>query len=421
MHLLVISLIVLFAAPTLSQASDQSTVDVSGRFYCVQWSPDRRVRVNSPDTATGPYRNRSEAAATGRLSIPLEIEPSTIESASVYLELWGGHPGTASKGFQVNNGPRMALPEVGVATLNCAYHYPMVQIDPVTLNRGNNIVQFDCVKGESFWGHYIIDHAALILGLDRDHPVIEGSRLSDFRAEIVPNLLNEGETVELRLEVAKQYEDMITEVSYQGYYDGYDENGNGKLLDWHGFTKKKAQTGGIGNAQSPPFRALWDRSMLLDRKEEPILVRAVVQFGDDSGLRFMTPVSTLPRPNREGIEVTYHPAQEFPKPFWSRDSEEKTCVFEVDFDTESILRAELHMTIWDGGRGEVENPVTLNGQPVEIAGNGRHDLLYRVVDLPKSILKQGRNRLRVLSETEHHGIEVLLPGPALIIRRQTSN
>jgi hypothetical protein len=31
-------------------------------------------------------------------------------------------------------------------------------------------------------------------------------------------------------------------------------------------------------------------------------------------------------------------------------------------------------------------------------------------------LVKGVNVVRVLSNTEHHGIEVLLPGPALVIR-----
>jgi len=58
----------------------------------------------------------------------------------------------------------------------------------------------------------------------------------------------------------------------------------------------------------------------------------------------------------------------------------------------------------------------LNGVPLVVAGNGRHDVLYQVLPLDPSILRKGENRFEVFSDTEHHGIEVLLPGPALMVR-----
>jgi len=41
-------------------------------------------------------------------------------------------------------------------------------------------------------------------------------------------------------------------------------------------------------------------------------------------------------------------------------------------------------------------------------------LFVKIVDLKN--LRPGMNELKVLSDTEHHGLEVCLPGPALIIR-----
>jgi hypothetical protein len=38
---------------------------------------------------------------------------------------------------------------------------------------------------------------------------------------------------------------------------------------------------------------------------------------------------------------------------------------------------------------------------------------YQVIDVPLALLRGGENSLTVLSDTEHHGIEILLPGPAL--------
>ncbi|MDP2897387.1 MAG: hypothetical protein Q8Q12_12670 [bacterium] len=72
--------------------------------------------------------------------------------------------------------------------------------------------------------------------------------------------------------------------------------------------------------------------------------------------------------------------------------------------------------ISDEGRGTTEHPFTLNGHPLPVAGDGHHDVLYRVVPIDPNILRRGTNEIVVLSDTDHHGIEVLLPGPALMTR-----
>jgi hypothetical protein len=41
-------------------------------------------------------------------------------------------------------------------------------------------------------------------------------------------------------------------------------------------------------------------------------------------------------------------------------------------------------------------------------------LRYRIVPLEPPILQ--RDPIEFLSDTDHHGIEILLPGPALVVR-----
>ena len=49
---------------------------------------------------------------------------------------------------------------------------------------------------------------------------------------------------------------------------------------------------------------------------------------------------------------------------------------------------------------------------------GSHDLLYRIIPIDPALLYKGRNEIMLLSDTEHHGIEVLLPGPGIVVRQQ---
>jgi hypothetical protein len=85
----------------------------------------------------------------------------------------------------------------------------------------------------------------------------------------------------------------------------------------------------------------------------------------------------------------------------------------LPLDPRQIGQAELHLVIWDGGAGTVRDAFTLNGHPLPVAsGKSRHDVIYRQLPVDPKILKAGANQIELLADTEHHGIEVLLPGPA---------
>jgi hypothetical protein len=58
-----------------------------------------------------------------------------------------------------------------------------------------------------------------------------------------------------------------------------------------------------------------------------------------------------------------------------------------------------------------------NGHPYLItSGRASHDLVFTNVEVNVKHLESGANTLALLSDTEHHGIEVLLPGPCLLLR-----
>ena len=415
-HFVTLVIVLASAATTAATAtSNEDASDHDGRFLAVRWSPDRRVRVNSPDTSTGPYRERSEAAATGALTIPSDLGPERLAGVALYLELWGGHPGTAEKAVRVNDRREYDVPEVGTAAMNCTYHYPLIELEPGDLVRGANAFQFSCEKGESFWGHYIIDNAALLLKLPADHPAVRSAGLDVFRAGVRAEPAVAEERIALALDVPQEHRDAIAAVDYIGRYAGYDEDGDGDRDDWHGFTKAREPRAHLGTATNPPFGLDWDVSMVPDQTGMAAL--AVVRFRDRDDLVYVTPATGgLETPERPGRTVTYHPSEDLPRPFWSRDGEPKTCTIRLDRDPSTLEAAELHVTIWDGGRGTVDDPFTINGHPLPVAGEGRHDLLDRVVELDPAVLRAGVNEVRVLSDTEHHGIEVLLPGPALVVR-----
>ena len=400
-----------------AMASSASAGEASGgRFVRTFWAPlkGNRFRVNSPDTATGRYSDRWEAKQTGTLKVSVGENPRLAESAHLYLELWGGHPGVARKSFTLNAKGSYLLPEVGAAERNCTYSYPAVRLKLAELTSGENVFQFTCEKGSTFWGHYLIRAAAVRLALPRDHATVKAAKLSRFAARVDARPLHGREKVALALAAGKADAPRIASVDFWGRYAGYDENGNGEGNDWHGFTKDREPVGIIGRATKPPFKVVWDTSMLLEPRK--LAVRAVVHVAGEAGLSYETPPVQLALPAPKFARVSLYCAKDLPRPFWSRAGRAKQCTIRIDVDPASVERAELHVAVWDGGKGKTKAPFTLNGVPLLVAGEGRHDLLYRVVRVPAEALRRGANRIRLLSDTQHHGIEVCLPGPALLLR-----
>ena len=64
----------------------------------------------------------------------------------------------------------------------------------------------------------------------------------------------------------------------------------------------------------------------------------------------------------------------------------------------------------------MEEPFTINGHPYEItSGKAVHDVVFSELKVDVAHLNEGENIVTLLSDTEHHGIEVLLPGPCLVL------
>lgn len=374
-----------------------------------------RFRVNAPETSLNPsFMYRSEARENGMMLIPIEEDLAKLDKAALYLEIWGGHPGTANKRLTINGRSTYYLPKVGTEEHNCTHSYPVIPLKITDLVNGYNAIQFACDKGDTFWGHFIVDNAYLITTLKNNHPDIEKAGLCGFEASITANsALNNGETIDLKLSCNNL--DKISLVDYLGYYQGYDENGNSKTLDWHGFTKEREPKAILGIAEKVPFSISWDVSMLPEQNN--ISVLAIVHFKDLPNIAYISSVTEgLCIPEHEQESVKFYYSEDLPKPFWSRANKKSRCNIQLDIEPENIKKAQLNIVIWDGGKGNVENPFILNGHPITITGSGRHDVIYSKIDITPEILKKGSNEIELLSDTDHHGIEVLSPGPAFAIR-----
>ena len=144
-------------------------------------------------------------------------------------------------------------------------------------------------------------------------------------------------------------------------------------------------------------------------------VRAEIEF--TNGIIYRTPaLDGLEFPHDRPTVRLYACNNVKPK-FWSRANRLETATMLLPDDLSGVAQAELRTKVWDGGAGTIEHPFRMNEQPYKIATDtGPHRPIYRNLPVDLSHLKPGKNTFTLLSDTEHHGIEMILPGPCLVLR-----
>ncbi len=402
-----------------------SVVSARDGFFYQYWAEfdssvsnhtDGRWRVNDEFLSLhDTFGKRGEARANGLVLVNVPQDLFNIEAAGVVLELWGGHPKTADKRFILNGKETYAVPSNGARQGHCVYSYPYIPVKVEQMVTGINALQFACNRGETFWGHFIMDNVAVRTWLKNSHPDITATGLGDIDAAV--KLAHDGKILRdktvLCLDIADSLLEKIQSVDYYGFYLDYDDNGNQQELDWHGFTHKRKPVNHLGTAAVPPFSVEWQTGMV-PTQSTPVKLRAVLHF--KNGLKYRTPASG-------GFEFEHtRPAvklykPELPVPYWSRAGRQKQAVVYVPENLDGLFKAQLWVKVWDGGAGNVDTPFQINGHAYDIiSGRAIHDVVFTRVAVDISHLKPGKNVMTLLSDTRHHGIEVLLPGPCLGLR-----
>ena len=376
----------------------------------------RQLRVNAPAASIHPqFASRSEPRSSGMARIAIDEDLRSIRRAELYCELWGGHPGTANKRVSVNGRSEYYFPEVGTAQQQCTHQYHTFNLKITDLVNGYNSLQFNCDQGDAFWGHYIVDNAAIHVGLETDDPQLQKAELTDFDVKIKAARLSDGEGYRLHLEGDSASLAAISRVAYQARFLGYNENGDRQTIDWHGMTKGRRPYGIVGSSTDQPFAVTWATRMLPHQKN--VAVRATIEFKHANNIVYRThTLGGLEIPQRPDSQVAILHAAELPTPFWSRAGRAVSCTIPMDIRPTDIESAELHVVAWTGGGGTVKEYFTLNGHHFPIAEGNDHEIVYSRLPVDPSQLKQGANQIELLSDTEHHGIEIMAPGPALLVR-----
>lgn len=208
------------------------------------------------------------------------------------------------------------------------------------------------------------------------------------------------------------------------YYDGYDTDGDGRYRDYH-YNRHRSATDTdmdprdhVGTDFVAPYAVTWDTELVPD--QDPGSIKLVARIRDTNGVYFVTPEVTGLSLQRTLHAVYLCKPMNVPESFWVRDGQTKSSQFVVPAGALSDpVSAKLLVKTWNGIDGGTEPGETnfrqINSYFLPPYG-ANHFYQYDVVDVPTGELVEGLNTFTVNSTTIHHGIEMMWPGPAVLVR-----
>ncbi len=345
--------------------------------------------------------------------------------AEALIDRWGGHTRTSEKQIRFNDNDWILVPEL--QTTPAGHHpskyysqdNPVVEIPLSHLHEGDNTFEGTCGTIENYgWGQWGLYSVILRIYYDPDrksHPV--GRVVSPTDGQEI------GEDPEVDAEVSG--DSGIARVDFLAYYEGYDEDGDGVYQEWHGnyHQPQRGEPAGIrrhvGSVTEAPYRVIWKTRWVPD--QEPGSVKILARVQDKNGIWYVTePVEglSLVRPN---ISVKLYKAYDVPKAFGVRMGFTRACKMSISGrnDLARAVEASLYLRTWHGTE-KAHSPLKLNGWSSPLRGKNHHydDNIHEV---PVSVLRKGDNVMEIHSDFTHHMLEILWPGPSLVVRYSTDD
>ncbi len=387
-----------------------------GDIYCeyaVNLKNGNWWRVTDPDAG--------HSGAADFLPNPvLEINIDDLEGAvraEILMDIWGGHAGTSGKKFRFNDKAWMDVPKVPTIPQRseCYMTEYNVILDLPLRYLKEGINTFEGTSGGQIcynfnwgqWGWYVM-MVRVYYGPGKSHAVgqitwpASGGTISE-NPEIVINPEDPGN---------------VNKIQVIGNYYGYDENGDGLYFDWHRAYHGTEIEGHIGTITQAPYHLTWDTRFVPDQDSAGIFL--VARIRDTSGIWFVTNVVNsihLERP--DSLSVRMFNSYDIPEKFTVRAGKTLSCKNDIE-TLENAISCRMYHRTWNAGDdhaagGHIDKPLIINGHNFKCYGKN-HFFALSSVEIPVSNLYEGINEIAYTSDTEHHGIEILWPGPAFIVR-----
>ncbi len=355
--------------------------------------------------------------------------------AEAVIDYFGGHVGTTGKKFRLNNKPWITIPEMATANGipagkngQCYYQQsnPVLTIPLSDLKQGSNTLEGTSGGQTCFgfnwgqWGWYGIIVRVYYNG-SKPHPT--GSIIEPVAGATL--IENPQITASVSSSVG------INRVEFFGSYNGYDPDGDGVYggyqQSYHrGKTDIAMSTKhNIGAVTSAPFQLAWNTANVPDQVAGTVKVYARIR--DNNGVWFVTNEVVNLSLDRDSTSVKLYKPASIPEQYGVRSGRTtKTVSFTIPA-TDNLARAtsaKLIIRTWNGSdegatTGETHS-LTLNTYTIPNSSYGEGNFYdLDIIDIPTSALRTGSNSVTFFANTIHHGIDILHPGPAVLVTYNT--
>jgi PKD repeat protein len=430
MRPLLIALALSLAACTAAQAqytaADTLKAVAPGlvyREYSRTMSAGNDWRVTDPN-ATNPGEP-GNSPATYLPNAVLGLDVADLEGAVravAVIDVWGGHVGTVGKQFRLNGNAWLDIDDItGTATSPECYtqqYTAYVEVPLEHLVSGANALEgtsdgqtcYDFGWGQ--WGWY-----GFLLRVYYD-PQAKAAPTGNITIPATGASLGENPLFEVAAPGAAR-------VDLVGFYEGHDVDGDGILLDWQQSYHRLSGDSDvrirnhIGTVNAAPFRTNWDTQWVPD--QAPGSIMAVARIVDGTGLCYVTDRVTGLSLARQDLSVRLYRPDLMPPSHWVRGGNTITTTFGIPVAHGLPLAqsARLFVATWNGqDAGSLpgqEHWARVNDLTLPGFGAG-YAFSYDSISLPVGNLQPGANTVSFFSESAGHGVEVLWPGPAVVVR-----
>lgn len=352
--------------------------------------------------------------------------------AEMVIMLFGGHVGTTQKRFRLNGNAWLTIPELGTGNgipSGASGQCYMQQMNPVIavplshLRQGTNTLEGTTGPQSCYsfnWGMYGWYGVILRVYYRPEKGGPRGTIAQPASGGIITENPVLGANV--------QGGTLVNRVEFFASYQGFDPDGDGV---WGGYQHSYHRLPGetqmstkfhAGTATVAPFQVTWNTSLVPDQNPGTIAVQARIQ--DVNGLWYVTPAVTGLTLQRDSISVKQYRIQSVPDRWTVRDGRTTSTTNFLIPAADSLrwaLSASFVMRTWNGNNSGADPGETyyyrVNSYTVPTGQIGQSNFYaLDIVPLPLSALVSGTNTFTAYSNTIHHGIDILYPGPAFIVR-----
>ncbi|MBK8167478.1 MAG: PKD domain-containing protein [bacterium] len=427
-RILVLTLVLASAGAASAQYTAADTLKAVApglvyREYARTMTAGNDWRVTDPD-ATNPGEP-GNSPATFLPNPVLGLDVTDLEGAVravAVIDVWGGHVGTVGKRFRLNGHDWLDIPDVNGTLLSpecyTQQYTAYVEVPLAHLATGANTLEgtsggqtcygFDWGQ----WGWY-----GFLLRVYYD-PQSKSAPSGSITIPASGSALAENPLFEVTAPGTVR-------VDLVGYYESHDADGDGIHADWQqSYHRLQGDAdfrlrSHIGTMTAAPFRTNWDTQWVPD--QAPGSIMAVARVRDAEGLWSVTERVTGLTLARDDLSVRLYRPDAMPTSYWVRAGNTITTRFTIPVGHGLPLAqsARILVATWNGPHAPVPAGVThwarVNDTTLPYFG-AAYAYSYDDVTVPVVGLVPGENTVSFFSSTFGHGIEVLWPGPAVIVR-----